>query len=130
MGFHEHVGFQQVVPNSSHLWAPEGLCVWLASSSCSQTSPLPLPLSLFAASVFRSHLKMHLLEPGFKPRAFVFVDLSLPLHPGPGDDLHSELITGLEISVVLAPCDLWFGGDTEQKKGYTPPSSRYEHVCM
>ena len=56
--------------------------------------------------------------------------LSLPPRPGLGDDLHSELITGLEITIVLAPCDLWFGGDTEQEEGYTPPSSRCEHVCM
>lgn len=73
---------------------------------------------------------MRLLEPGFKPRALVFVDLSLPPRPGLGDDFHSELITRLEISVVLVPCDLWFGGDTEQEEGYTPPSSRCEHVCM
>ena len=105
-----------MVPNSSHLWAPEGPWVWPASSSYSQTSPLSLPLSLFAASVFRSHLKMRLPEPGFKPRALVFVDLSLPPCPGLGDDLHSELITGLEITIVLAPCDLWFGGDTEQEE--------------
>ena len=73
---------------------------------------------------------MCLLEPGFKPRALVFVDLSLSPRPGPGDDLHTELFTGLEISVVLALCDLWFGGDTEQEEGYTPPNSRCEHVCM
>ena len=73
---------------------------------------------------------MNLLEPGFKPRALVFVDLPLPLCPGLGDDLLSELITGLEISVVLAPCDLWFGGDTGQEEGYMPPSSWCEHICM
>ena len=49
-----------------------------------------------AALVFRLHLKMHLLEPGFKQRALAFVDPpSCPPPPGLSDGFHPEFITVL-----------------------------------
>lgn len=97
------------------------------------------PFSVFsnmAALVFRLHLKMHLLEPGFKQTALAFVDsrpaphLLVPVMISTVNSSQcSEINTGFTPWFGALPFPRRWWGTQSKRRARKPHSSRCEQVC-